>query len=142
MVGPTKPCTMQALRVIPPRLARLHVQVLFSLSNVDTYVFHSVIGLELASFIMSLKSNFEHVRGRVKNVLEESEHLEDESVAQVLDDILLKQNFWAEDVGLENDPYISISKVPSDAIETVRHLTAMKSLLSEIVLALSRSLEE
>ena len=90
---------------------------------------------------MSLKSNVRSVQRQLEDFLEASQHLNDESFARILDDILLRQKFWAEDVGFENDPYHSMSKAPSDAVETMRHLLAMKALLSQITSALSQSLK-
>ena len=88
---------------------------------------------------MSLKSKFEAVHAQVQAALEASQGLQDKNVARVLDDILLRQKFWAEDVGLEVDPYRCMSKEPSDAPSTMMLLSKFPLLLSDLQKVISTS---
>ncbi len=90
---------------------------------------------------MSLKATFESVHAQVQDALEACQHLKDEDLARVLDDILLRQKFWAEDVGFELDPYQSMSKSPSQAFNSMRQLSDMKMLLEKLKTLISQSQE-
>ena len=90
---------------------------------------------------MSLRTEFDSVQSKLQNALQTLAQEDPDlrlqashnDVRQGLDDILLRQQFWAEDVGYENDPFGIISKEPSDAVTTLGHLTAINALLSEMV---------
>ena len=51
---------------------------------------------------------------------------------QNLDDILLRQQFWTEDVRYENDSFVIIDKESSDAVKILSHLTIILSIIKEL----------
>ena len=100
---------------------------------------------------MSLRTVFDSVQSQLKDALAEGQDppalqalaKEDPDLGlrasrffndlrQGLDDILLRQQFWAEDVGYENDPFGIIGKESSDAVKTLSHLTAILSIVKEL----------
>ena len=81
---------------------------------------------------MSLKELIVSLQHQIERTLKQCRDLEDPDIANVLDDMLLRQKFWAEDLNLAN-PTLSLI-VPEDVRirESTERLKIIKEQLQEV----------
>ena len=87
-----------------------------------------------------LQTLFRLMQGQLVLLLENTSEFDDKSIVSSIDDILLRQAFWKEDVDLENGALQRLEATSSEAAEVLRlHIIdILRVLLVDIEIALPK----